>query len=359
MTRKTEARAVTYLGPNVSTRLNFVGGDPQELSRRGLPQLQTFRDVAEALGVSEQHLLWLAYCDRVVTVDHYRRFAIPKRSGGVRPIAQPLPHLATAQRWIADKILSTCHINPSATAFRRGMSIVDNAQRHVKKSVVLRMDIKDFFPTIRFERVRGLFESLGYNPGVATVLAILCTDDAPQKVELQAFNGLVRTGIRRLPQGACTSPLLANIIASRLDRRIQAVLGSMADDIGDWAYSRYADDLVLSTNQADSRIGLVTKIVANLLRAEGFRLNEKKTRVMRAPGRQLVTGLVVGDEVRLPRSYLRRVRAMCHQLNQAVRESHEDAVGALHVARGHYAYICMVMPEHAAELRGKYPWLSA
>lgn len=358
MTNETPERVVTYLGPNVSTRLQFVGGDAKRLKRRGLPLMKSFADIAAALGVSESHLVWLTYCDRVVTTDHYRRFSIPKRSGGVRPIAQPLPHLAKAQQWIAREILSKCYVNDSAMAFRQGMSIVDNADRHVGKALVLRIDIKDFFSSIKFERVRGLFESLGYNPGVATVLAILCTDDVPQQVSLKSFKGLVRTGTRRLPQGACTSPLLANIIASRLDRRIQAVMKSQRDDVGDWAYTRYADDLVLSTQETDIRSGMVTRIVRQIVRAEGFEVNEKKTRVMRAPARQMVTGLVVGDAVRLPRSYLRRVRAQLHRVQTLLMTSVEVDSAELHVARGHYAYICMVMPEHAAKMRSQYPWLA-
>ena len=194
---------------------------------------------------------------------------------------------------------------------------------------------------------------------MATLLPTVFTDDEPQESPLKSFVGRLRTGVRRLPQGACTSPHLANLIASRLDRRIKSVLLAMRLEVGEWSYTRYADDLVFSTEEGDAHVGKVLQVVKRLIHAEGFQPNEKKTAIMRAPSRQLVTGIVVGEELRLPREYLRKVRALLHTCETLGFEGAGKALGvdALHVARGHYAYVAMVMPERARDMVRRYPWL--
>jgi len=239
-------------------------------------------------------------------------------------------------------------------AFRRGVSIVDNARLHVGARVVLRLDLKDFFPTITFARVRGLFESFGYNPGVATVLSLLCTDSPRVLLSLDDQSYVVPVGDRALPQGACTSPALANLVSRSLDRRIQGY----ANKAG-WVYSRYADDLVFSTTQETASPHRLIRGISAVTSDEGFVVNEQKTRVMRAPNRQTVTGLLVNHDVGLTRKDLRRIRAFLHRCSSQGLEVVSAEIGkdAESVARGHLAYVRMISPATFEKLISKYAWL--
>lgn len=351
-----QRRTPRFLGQGVSARLDFSGGDATLLAARDLPELATVEDLAGLMQVTPQHLLWLCYERAATSVDHYTRFEIPKKSGGKRLIASPKPKLRAAQEWIATHILDRLTPAAPAMAFRPGRSILDNARPHLHAAVVVRLDLKDFFPSLTFPRVRGYLERLGYNPGIATVLALICTDAPRVRVSLDGTFQYVALGERALPQGACTSPALANLLASPLDRRLSGFCAAVPEA---WTYTRYADDLTFSTNAPQADVGRLLAAVERLVSAEGFQLNDQKTAVMRSPNRQVVTGLLVGDRLRLSRRDLRRIRALCHQCDQAGLEAVSQAQGrdALEVARGLLAYVGMVMPDHAARLRARYSWL--
>jgi retron-type reverse transcriptase len=187
-------------------------------------------------------------------------------------------------------------------------SVVTNASQHMNSSVVINADLKDFFPSITFVRVKGLFESLGYSPAVATILALLCTECPRTSLQLAGTIYHAASGPRSLPQGACTSPALSNLIATKLDRRMSA----MALKLG-WRYSRYADDLTWSTTGEPSpSIGYVLGRIRHIAQDEGFELNHDKTRIQRQSQRQTVTGVVVNDQLNVPRETIRRVRAILH-----------------------------------------------
>lgn len=351
-----QRRTPRFLGQGVSTRLLFSGGDATLLAARALPPLATVEDLAALMQVTPEHLLWLCYERAASSVDHYTRFEIPKKSGGKRLIAAPKPKLRAAQEWILTHLLDGLTPAAPAMAFRPGRSILDNARPHLQAAIVVRQDLKDFFPSITFPRVRGYFEHLGYNPGIATVLGLICTDAPRVKVSLDGTIQYVALGERALPQGACTSPALANLLASPLDRRLSGFCAAVPEA---WTYTRYADDLTFSTNTPQADVGRLLAAVERLVTAEGFQLNDKKTAVMRAPNRQVVTGLLVGDRLRLSRRDLRRIRAFCHQCDQTGLDTVSQVQGrdALAVARGLLAYVAMVMPDHAARLRARYPWL--
>lgn len=344
-----------YLGPGVSGRLNFTGGQPEDLASRNLPVIHNFVDLAEALELTPSQLQWLTYARTASATDHYTRFEIPKRSGGTRLISSPKPALRAAQQWVRTNILVNLPVHPDATAFRPRKSIVDNARRHTSASIVVKTDLKDFFPSITFPRVRGYFESLGYNPGIATVLALICTDAPRAIVTLEGTTSYVAIAERSLPQGACTSPDLANLIARPLDNRMAGLAASRG-----WTYTRYADDLVFSHPDSDARPHLLLRMVKIITSDEGFRINHKKTRIMRSPNRRSVTGLIVDDGVRLSRKDLRRVRAFLHQCETRGLDAMSEELGknAAAVAHGHLSYIHMVMPEMARKLRERHTWLA-
>src|SRR6185436_17792305 len=119
--------------------------------------------------------------------------------------------------------------------FVSGRSTVSNARAHLGRSLVVNLDLKDFFPSVTFPRVRGLFESVGYSPAAATILALLCTESPRMAVDHDGTRHWVAVAERALPQGACTSPAIANLVARKLDRR----LAGAAKKLG-WTYTRYA-----------------------------------------------------------------------------------------------------------------------
>lgn len=344
----------TFLGRRVSSRLNFEGGDPDALTAKGLPVLSSFSDIADVLEVTPEILQWLTYERGADTTDHYTRFAIPKRGGGRRLISTPKPAMRAAQQWIRTNVLVPLPVSEYAAAFRPGKSIADNARLHSGKSCVIRLDLRDFFGTVTFPRIRGFFESLGYNPGVATVLALICTDAPRSRVTLDGQTSLVIVGDRSLPQGACTSPDLANLITAGLDARI----GGLSRKFG-YTYSRYADDLVFSTKNEEVFAAGVISAVSRVCREEGFQVNHRKTRIMRVPNRQLVTGLLVNNGVRLTRSDLRRIRAFLHRCETQGLDAVSAELGkdARAVAHGYFAYIFMITPGVAMKLLEKHPWI--
>ena len=344
-----------FLGPGVSNMLTFTGGDADRLSRSGVPPLTNMSDIAHSIGVSPSRLQWLAYHAISTASDHYVRFTIPKRKGGARSISSPKQSMRKAQTWIRERILEPLPVHPAATAFRPGRSIVSNAEVHLGSHVILKADLRNFFPSIRFPRVRGYFTSLGYNPGVSTVLALLCTDAPRARVELDGQVSYVTIGERSLPQGACTSPDLANLIAAHLDRRLAALAASCS-----WRYTRYADDLVLSSTSTDSSAHSLLRTVDRIIVDEGFSLNAKKTRIMRRPNRQVVTGLMVGGEsVRLSRHDMRKIRAFLHRCEQRGLEDVSRDIGkdARAVARGYFSYVHMIDPGAASRLRERHSWI--
>jgi RNA-directed DNA polymerase len=353
--RETRRTAPTFLGRGVSHRITFTGGDPEQVARSGLPPLESFTDLAEALGLEPDRLQWLTFERDASHVDHYTRFEIPKRTGGYRLISSPKPALRGAQSWIADTILSRLGVSESATAFRPGLSIVDNAARHAGQGIVIRVDLRDFFPSITFPRVRGLFESMGYNPGVSSVLALLCTDAPRAHVRDGAVRWSVAIGPRSLPQGACTSPAISNLVTRQLDQRLMAVSSASG-----WVYSRYADDLVFSTSAEGASPHRLIRLVTTIAADEGFEVNGRKTRIMRSPNRQSVTGLVVNEgTVRLSRRDLRRLRAFLHQCETKGLDAVSQELGkdAALVAQGHLAYVQMVSPAMAVRIRSQHPWI--
>jgi hypothetical protein len=223
----------------------------------------------------------------------YRRFTIPKRSGGTRTILAPESNFKAVQRTILRRLLARLPAHPNVTGFERGHSIVTNALPHVGKVVVVRMDLTDFFTSTTSERVRAYFCAIGWNKGAAALLARLCTHDGG------------------LPQGAPTSPRLGNLVNYRMDTRLTA----MAAKVGA-SYSRYADDLTFSFAVDDPKaIHAMIRFVKQVVDDEGYRLHQRrKLHIRRRHNRQLVTGLVVNQRANLPRATRRRLRAIEHHL---------------------------------------------
>lgn len=219
---------------------------------------------------------------------YYRMYEIPKHSGGYRRIEAPRRYLKLIQRWIYINILSTRELPSVVTGFAPGKNIFSNAEPHKPNKNLMVIDIKDFFPSVTYQEVYKVFKSFGFQRKVLTLLTGLCTLDG------------------RLPQGAPTSPAIANLVFGPVDLALQDLAKGW-----DCCYTRYADDIAFSGNMTFSRKDI--KAVSEKLQEWDFFINPKKTRIIGSGGRQVLTGLVVNTSGLPPRSKRRRWRAMFHQ----------------------------------------------
>ncbi len=307
-----------------------------------LPQLTRVKHLSDALGLSIAELRWLCYQRDAALKTHYTRFEIPKRSGGVRAIWAPLPKLKQAQRWILDHILDRLLVHGAAHGFLMGRSIASNAAEHSDSQILVKMDIADFFPSISWKRVKGVFRKAGYPEQIATLLALLCTESPREQVEHDGQSYYIAMADRCLPQGAPTSPALTNALCLKLDRRLAGFASKTA-----WRYTRYADDLTFSfPNHSTSKanISQLLGTVKRILGDEGFKLNNSKTRVIRQNTVHEVTGLVVNgtQAPRVKRTLKRQLRAAIHNLKQGKLLPEGESIQRL---KGYAAYIAMTERE--------------
>jgi hypothetical protein len=313
--------------------------DEDQLRRYGLPLWRTEEELATALGISVKRLRHFSIHRALERAPHYVAFRIPKRRGGMRVIHAPKTKLKALQRQLHELLVRKLPVSEHAHGFVKGRSVRTNAAPHVKKAVVLKLDLKDFFPSVTHARVRGLLISLGYGYAVAATLAVLMTEAERQPVEVEGRVFHAPVGPRVCVQGAPTSPGLCNALTLRLDRR----LGGLARKHG-FSYTRYADDLTFSGDapgKAERLIALATRIV----KEEGFAVNEEKTRLLRRGGRQVVAGVTVNEVLGLSRQQRRRVRAMLHQAGKTGDSKLRQE------AEGHLAWVHMLNEEQAAKLR--------
>ena len=355
---KWRAENLPFLGRGVSRRLDFSApSDAAKLGECELPILHQPVDLARLLEITVPQLAWLCYHREAAPIDHYSRFTIPKRSGGLRAISAPRPHLKAAQTRILRAILEHVPLHDAAMAFRPARNIGDNADVHSHAqsggpAVVLRVDLQDFFPSITFARIAGVFAQLGYNGGVATLLALICTEAPRVAATLDGQTSHVALGARFVPQGAPTSPALTNILCRRLDSR----LSGLAKSYG-FHYTRYADDLVFSSTQGKHAVRLKNGVL-QILGDENLAVNPDKVNFARRGDRQSVTGLIVNGArgPRPSRRDLRRFRAVMHdvQIHGADAVSEKMGQSALCWARGYLAFVHMCAPDVAARLREKY-----
>lgn len=256
--------------------------------------IQTIPQLAEAIQSSEFELIRFVY--RID--EYYSRFRRKKSNGDTRVVSAPKEELKLIQKKIVKEFLAEIPLPDECTGFRPGMSILSNALPHCKKRFVFNTDLVDFFGSITAERVLGLYLSLGFSYPVASVLT-----------ELTTYLGA-------LPQGAPSSPYLANLAAYSMDYDLL----DFAESNG-WNYTRYCDDITISGNTNFALSDMRT--ISDIIEIEGFQINLKKTRFHKNNSKQVVSGLVVNEKPNLSRSKRRVIRAMFHQAEnnpQAFRE---------------------------------------
>lgn len=333
-----KAQHIVYLGRHIywSDDTSIDKWDTKDASNRlienKLPLISKHTQLASAVNLTVPQLKGLCYQQEVASNIPYTHFTINKRNGTPRQIWSPIPRLKFVQRWILENILNNLMIHGAAHGFVRGKSIVTNATVHCNSALLIKLDVKDFFPSVHWRRVKGVFRHAGYPEQIATLLALLCTESPRQMVQQNGKTYYVALSDRALPQGAPTSPALTNIVCLNLDRR----LTGLAEKIG-LRYSRYADDLTFSLpanstsiknaaqpSDHNHLIGQLLGSVHKILQEEGFILNNDKTRVIRMGNQHNVTGMVVNGEgvPRVPRKIKRMLRASLHNLalGQPLRE---------------------------------------
>jgi RNA-directed DNA polymerase len=304
---------VVHLGPGVwwhdtADVDRFDAEDPEKKRQdNGLPTINDVDAFAKSLGMTVAKLRWLAFHRDVDSGTHYHRWLVPKRDGTPRLISAPKPDLKAAQRWIMRQVTEHLPVHGAAHGFLVGRSILTNAIAHAGARIVVKMDIRGFYPTVTWRRVKGLLRRAGLGEQVATLMALLSTESPREEVVTHGKTYFVATGPRSLPQGAPTSPSITNALCLRLDARLSGLARKL-----DCRYTRYADDMTFSWHgNAKADIGNLIHAVTAIVKAEGFAIHPSKTRVMRSGARQSVTGLVVNQApegrppARVPRKRIR------------------------------------------------------
>src|SRR6185437_3465259 len=340
---------------------HYVLDPPRMSPRKGalaacaLPDIPTPRDLASWLDITIGELDWFADVADINPshgpLSHYRYVWVPK-SYGERLMEVPKPRLREIQRKILRGILDQIPVHAAAHGFRKGKSCRTFVEPHVGREVVLRMDLRDFFPSIPGPRIHALFATLGYPEAVARLLTGLCTNAVPMKIARRGADSWLaakRLGVPHLPQGAPTSPALANLCALHLDMRLDELARSM-----DGQYTRYADDLALSGGEAmRRRMPAVSRLVNVIAVEEGFEVNHRKTRSMYRSHRQLLTGVVVNEKANVRRDEFDRLKAIltnCARHGPASQNRNSELDFRSHLA-GRVAHVASLNWERGKKLQ--------
>lgn len=337
----------------ISETLSYADG----LDSKGLPVIFDQQHLSYLLCMEHRNLRQLVKS----ASSYYKYFAIKKRRGGLRRIMSPYSELRDVQTWIKENILDKIELPNCVKAFVKGRNIMENAKMHEGRKYILKVDITNFFESIGVRQVYVAFRKMGYDRSVAAWLANLCTakiedykyEQLEDQEEIQKlFNDLYHKSEPFLVQGAPTSPGLANIICNRMDKRMMG----LANKHG-FTYSRYADDMTFSADKKDRlpKVSMIRKIVET----EGFHLNEEKIEQLHEGNRQIVTGLLVDNHVRVPGRYKKDIKRHIHFcLKYGGREHfHRIAPGKAFGKEwlaGRIRYIHSVEPETAKKLWAEF-----
>ncbi len=314
-----------------------------------IPDITTLGDLADTLRMHSGDLGWLISWK----AEHYRHcWQTKPKSGRFRLIESPKVLLKFAQRQVLRKILHAIPPHEAARGFRAGCSVRDFVEPHTGKEILVRFDLEDFFPSISAARVLQIFLTAGYPETVARALTRLTTHAAPQSVLEEkeiTWPERRRLATPHLPQGAPTSPALANLSAFRLDCRLSSLAKAAGAD-----YTRYADDLLFSGGAEFARQARRFEVVVGaIIIEEGFQPNHHKTRVLRQGQKQHAAGLVLNEKPNIDRREVDRLKAIltnCVRYGPASqnRENHPEFAAHL---EGKLAWVRFIHPAKEAKLR--------
>ncbi len=340
-----------------------------------VPALRTKGEVARWLRLEPNELDWFADSrtqERSLPdgpLRHYHYHWISKRNGTARLIESPKRRLKAIQRRILCEVLNPIPPHPAVHGFRTGRSIKTSAALHTGRHIVLKMDLRNFFPGIFRARIMAIFMTAGYPEAVAQVLARLGTNSVPAAVFLN-YPGDADIPERRrmkllfrqphLPQGAPTSPALANLAAFRFDSRVAGLARAVGAE-----YTRYADDLVFSGDGLfATRVDRFQISVGAIALEEGFEVNARKTRIMRRSVAQRALGLVLNSHLNVSRGDFDRLKAILHNcVKHGPAGQNREGVPTFHAhLSGRIAHVEAINPSRGSKLRAVFQridWSSA
>lgn len=356
--RVLEARPPAARDPGPPGIRRWLVPEPAMGRRRWpVPEIASVGALAAFLGVTDGQLAWMADArglERSVQDErlrHYRYATRPRLTRPVRVIECPKRRLKAIQRRILHEILDWIPAHDAAHGFTRGRSVASHASEHTAQPVVVRLDLEDFFASIAAGRVFGIFRTAGYPEAVAYAMTALVTNVVPSAVwqtlprpldpgQITAHHRLGRRlATPHLPQGAPTSPALANLAAFRLDRRLSGLAASL-----ELNYTRYADDLTFSGSMRLVRVaGTLRRAVAEISRQEGFTVNDTKSMLATRAGCQRVCGVVVNERLNVPRRDYDVLKAILHN-------------ATLH---GPASQNRQALPDFRAHLLGRISWVAS
>ena len=338
---------------------------PMGPRRWNVPAMESVDDLATWLGLDLAELAWLS--DRrglersaaTEALRHYRRTWIARGERLPRMLEAPKDRLKRVQRKILEEVLTPIPAHDAAHGFVPSRSVLTHAKLHAGHELVIRFDLEAFFTNVATSRALHVFLAAGYPEQVSAALLGLCTTRTPERVLREApwVEGLPserfflqrRLAQPHLPQGAPTSPALANLAAYTLDLRLSALAKARG-----FTYSRYADDLVFSGKRI--AVGPLMQQVNSIARSEGFRLNVEKTRVMYAHEQQRVTGVVVNQKPNISREEFDSLKALLHRCAQ--RGPISQSTGLLSEFRatlqGKISWVAQLSPTRGAKLQQKF-----
>lgn len=329
-----------------------------------IPKIESVAGLAEWLGTDIGYLGWFADVKDLSSktkqskLRHYSYRILIKDAGSVRLIEAPKQALKKMQGRILTGILDQVPAHLVVHGFVKGRSIKTYIRRHVKQRVVVRMDIRNFFPSFRAARIRAFFRTLGYPESVADLLGGICTTATPRDIwklcrypldRIQFWEIKSLYARPHLPQGAPTSPALANLGSYRLDCRLAGLARAAGAK-----YTRYADDLAFSGDDAfESGVERFSNHIAAILHEEGFEVHHRKTRIMRQGVRQRLAGIVANHHPNVIRKDFDRLKAIltnCIRSGPETqnREAHPDFRSHL---QGRISFVEMINPKRGKRLR--------
>jgi hypothetical protein len=332
-----------------------------------VPEIASLGELATFLGVSDGELGWFADArslERSVTDErlrHYRYTTLQRPGRPVRVIERPKLRLKEIQRRILHDILDWIPAHEASHGFTRGRSVRSHASEHTRQFVVIRLDLEDFFASIAAGRIYGIFRTAGYPESVAHSLTALTTNVMPSELwgslprpgehdQIAAHHRLGRRlATPHLPQGAPSSPALANLAAFRLDRRLAGLAASL-----EVKYTRYADDLTFSGPVRLVRASkTLRRAVAEIVREEGFSINDRKSTLATRAGRQRVCGVVVNERLNVSRREYDLLRAILHnsRVHGPASQNREAVPDFKAHLSGRVAWVESLNPSRGAKLR--------
>ena len=337
---KRKAENILFIGKGYSNLLAKKETNVQKLKENQMPVIETDRELANLLQIEYSTLRSLVYHRDVITFDNYYRFEIPKKSGGTRHIAAPKTQLKAAQRQVLEQILQKAEVSDLSHGFLKARSILTSAKtHHTSPDLLINIDLENFFPTITFERVRGLYQSFGYSGYIASLLAMLCTYCERMPLEIKGETKYIKISERVLPQGSPASPLITNIICRNMDKRIDGLCKKLG-----LTYTRYADDMSFSYmgDTENLAIGSFLNSINKIIESEGFHMKKEKTHILRKNNRQYLTGIVINnEEIGVPKKWVKILKASIHNA-----EKLKDSGGS-------------VSNKTIYEISGKIAWLKS